>query len=60
METNPAKQMTTGQKWAALRKCWKAYKIAKVQHDIEKQKEYAERIKNLERELSIPESTFKF
>lgn len=50
---------TTGQTWGALRKAWKAYKIAKVQHDTAKMKEYATRIRTLQAQLQVPQSTFK-
>jgi hypothetical protein len=49
---------TTGQTWGALRKAWKAYKIAKVQHDAEKMKEYAGRIRNLQTQLGVPQTNF--
>ena len=51
---------TTGQTWGALRKAWKAYKIAKVQHDSAKMKEYSERIRTLQTQLGVPQSTFQF
>ena len=51
---------TTGQTWGALRKAWKAYKIAKVQHDGAKMKEYSERIRTLQSQLGVPQSTFQF
>jgi len=50
---------TTGQTWGALRKAWKAYKIAKVQHDTARMKEYAEKINNLQRQLGVPASIFE-
>lgn len=49
---------TPGQTWGALRKAWKAYKIAKVQHDMERLKEYAGRIRNLQTQLGVPQTSF--
>jgi hypothetical protein len=49
---------TTGQTWGALRKAWKAYKIAKVQNDSEKLKEYAGRIRTLQTQLGVPQTSF--
>jgi hypothetical protein len=50
---------TTGQTWGALRKAWKAYKIAKVQNDSVRMKEYANRIRTLQAQLGVPPSTFQ-
>jgi hypothetical protein len=47
-----------GQTWGALRKAWKAYKIAKVQHDVARMKEYASRIRNLQSQLGVPKAAF--
>ncbi len=49
---------TKGQTWGALKKAWKAYKIAKVQNDKEKMLEYAKRIRTLQEELGLPKSKF--
>jgi hypothetical protein len=49
---------TTGQQWGALRKAWKGYKIAKVQHDTARMREYAQRIHNLQDGLGLPKSSF--
>jgi len=49
---------TKGQTWAALKKNWKAYKIAKVQKDQTKMKEYAERIRSLQTELGVAQAQF--
>ena len=49
---------TTGQTWGALRKAWKAYKIAKVQNDSVRMKEYSQRIRTLQTQLGVPQSTF--
>jgi len=47
-----------GQTWGALKKAWKAYKIAKVQNDKEKMKEYAKRIQTLQKDLGLKQSKF--
>jgi len=47
-----------GQTWGALKKAWKGYKVAKVQKDQAKQKEYATRIRTLQKELGLPQSPF--
>jgi hypothetical protein len=49
---------TAGQTWGALRKAWKAYKIAKVQNDSARMKEYASRIRNLQTQLGVPQTRF--
>ena len=49
---------TKGQTGGALKKAWKAYKIAKVQNDKEKMKEYAGRIRTLQSELGVPQAKF--
>jgi len=49
---------TTGQTWGALKKAWKAYKIAKVQNDQSKMKEYSNRIRNLQKDLGLREAEF--
>ncbi|MEM2211087.1 MAG: hypothetical protein QW372_05425 [Nitrososphaerales archaeon] len=51
-------QYTKGQTWGALKKAWKAYKIAKVQKDIERMKLYAERIRTLQKELGVKQAEF--
>jgi hypothetical protein len=53
----PAKY-TKGQTWGALKKAWKAYKIAKAQNDKEKMKLYAERIRTLQKELGLEPAKF--
>jgi len=53
-----SKKYTSGQTWGALKKAWKAYKIAKVQNDKEKMKEYATRIRTLQEELKVPKAKF--
>jgi len=47
-----------GQTWGALKKSWKAYKIAKVQNDKAKMREYAQRIQTLQKDLGLKQSTF--
>lgn len=49
---------TKGQTWAALKKSWKAYKIAKVKNEKEKMVEYATRIRTLQKELGYPAAKF--
>jgi len=52
------KNFSTGQTWGALKKAWKAYKIAKIQKDKSKMKEYATRIRTLQGELGVKQSEF--
>jgi hypothetical protein len=47
-----------GQTWAALKKSWKAYKIAKIKNEKENMTEYAGRIRKLQRELGVPQAKF--
>ncbi|MDG7036853.1 MAG: hypothetical protein JRN19_03125 [Nitrososphaerota archaeon] len=47
-----------GQTWGALKKAWKAYKIAKVQKDKAKMTEYAKRIRTLQEELGLQKAAF--
>ena len=49
---------TKGQTWGALKKAWKAYKIAKVQNDRAKMMEYAQRIRTLQKELGLKQAAF--
>jgi hypothetical protein len=49
---------TVGQTWAALKKTWKAYKIAKVKNEKVGMLKYAHRIRDLQRELNLPISRF--
>ncbi len=49
---------TKGQTWGALKKAWRAYKIAKVQKDKAGMLKYAERIRTLQGELQLPLSKF--
>jgi hypothetical protein len=50
---------TKGQTWGALKKSWKAYKIAKVQKDKAKMKTYAEQIRTLQKELGLKQADFE-
>jgi hypothetical protein len=47
-ETPKRNNFTTGQSWGALRKAWKGYRIAKVQGDSTKMKEYANKIRKIQ------------
>jgi len=47
-----------GQTWGALKKAWRAYRIAKVQNDQVAMLKYAERIRTLQKELGLPLSNF--
>ena len=49
---------SVGQTWAALKKNWKAYKIAKVKNDRVGMLKYAHRIRDLQRELNVPIAKF--
>ena len=49
---------TTGQSWGALRKAWKGYRIAKVQGDNSKMREYATKIRKIQGELGISVASF--
>jgi hypothetical protein len=49
---------TAGQSWGALRKAWKGYRIAKVQSDDAKMREYATKIRKIQTELRISISSF--
>jgi hypothetical protein len=51
-------KFSTGQTWGALKKAWKAYKIAKVQEDRERMLEYAKRIRTLQEELKVEKAKF--
>ncbi|MDG6900338.1 MAG: hypothetical protein JRM80_00045 [Nitrososphaerota archaeon] len=51
-------QYTKGQSWGALKKAWRGYKVAKVQHNMEDMKKYAERIRTLQSELGLVQAKF--
>ena len=55
---NPDNTFTTGQSWGALRKAWKGYRIAKVQADDSKMREYAAKIRKIQTELKVTVSSF--
>jgi len=54
----PATSHTKGQTWAALKKSWKAYKIAKVKNERGNMVEYAKRIRALQQELGVSPAKF--
>jgi len=47
-----------GQTWAALKKAWRAYKIAKVSNDQVGMLKYADRIRLLQKELGLTQARF--
>lgn len=49
---------STGQSWGALRKAWKAYRIAKAENDQAAMLKYAERVRTLQKQLGLPLSKF--
>ena len=49
---------TKGQMWGGLRKAWTGYRIAKVQNDEVRMKEYAEKIRALQGQLGLLLSKF--
>jgi hypothetical protein len=51
-------QYTKGQSWGALKKAWRGYKVAKIQHDTPRMKEYATRIRSLQKELGLVQAKF--
>ncbi len=60
MSKSPTKttKYTTGQTWAALKKCWHAYRIAKVKNERDKMVEYAKKIRSLQQELGVEQASF--
>ncbi len=48
-----------GQLWAALKKAWTGFRIAKAHKDTVRMKEYAERINSLQGRLGLAKSEFK-
>lgn len=56
--TNQEPPFTKAQTWGALRKCWKAYRIAKVRDDKDNMIKYAERIRRLQKDLNVTVSSF--
>jgi hypothetical protein len=55
---NADSTFTTGQSWGALRKAWKGYRIAKVQSDDAKMREYAAKIRKIQTELKVSVASF--
>ena len=49
---------TKGQTWGALKKCWRAYKIAKAKDEKENIMKYAKRIRSLQLELGVKQAEF--
>ncbi len=49
---------SVGQSWAALKKAWRAYKIAKAQADTPNMLKYAERIRTLQVQLGLAKAHF--
>ncbi len=49
---------SVGQTWAALKKAWRAYKIAKAGNDKPNMLKYAERIRTLQGELGLATAKF--
>jgi len=61
LRTNSEETVTTyseGQTWGALRKAWKAYRIAKAENDQASMLKYAQRIRTLQKQLGLPASNF--
>ena len=57
-QTRFMSQYTKGQSWGALKKAWRGYKVAKVQKDAARMKEYATRIRTLQSELGLVQAKF--
>jgi hypothetical protein len=51
-------QYSKGQTWGALKKAWRGYKVAKIQNDQPRMKEYATRIRTLQSELGLVQAKF--
>ena len=49
---------SVGQTWAALKKAWRAYKIATAQADTPGMLKYAQRVRTLQGELGLPQAHF--
>jgi hypothetical protein len=58
VQTKTGSKFTPGQSWGALRKAWKGYRIAKVQGDNARMKEYATKIRKIQSELGISVASF--
>jgi len=57
-EATTNSNFTTGQSWGALRKAWKGYRIAKVQGDAARMREYAAKIRKIQGELGVSVASF--
>ena len=49
---------TKGQTWAALKKCWRGFRIAKVKNDRDRMVEFAKRIRTLQQQLGLAQAKF--
>ena len=49
---------TVGQTWGALKKAWRAYRIAKSKKNEEDMRKYAERIRRLQQDLGVAQAKF--
>jgi len=49
---------SVGQSWAALKKAWRAYKIAKAHGDSTNMLKYATRIRTLQGDLGLQQAKF--
>lgn len=58
LQTKTRSNFTIGQSWGALRKAWKGYRIAKVQGDNGRMREYATKIRKIQGDLSIRVASF--
>jgi hypothetical protein len=58
LQNEKKSNFTIGQSWGALRKAWKGYRIAKVQGDNGKMREYATKIRKIQGELGISVASF--
>ena len=56
--SNSENNFSTGQRWGALRKAWKGYRIAKVHNDNVRMTEYANKIRKIQGELGINVASF--
>ncbi len=57
-ESSAPEVYTRGQLWGALRKTWKAYKIAKAQENHLAMMKYADRVRSLQSRLGLSQSRF--
>lgn len=57
-EVKSETSFTIGQSWGGLRKAWKGYRIAKVNDDKEKMREYATKIRNIQEQLGVTKASF--